>query len=143
MTTSSETRKSLNTFRKLAVLGDFNLSLHSCCAKTPTAVLVSDPQVAAWSGTNSQETKEARGNRAVLQPLAVGCETLPSSQVPPRGVEQRDQTSGKSETPAQGGTVCGTADAQNSPLDPQLQLLIQRWPTLSKAVQQQIMLLVG
>ena len=30
-----------------------------------------------------------------------------------------------------------------SPLDPQLQLLIERWPTLSKAVQQQIMLLVG
>ena len=27
----------------------------------------------------------------------------------------------------------------NSPLDPQLQLLIEAWPTLSKAVQQQIM----
>ena len=27
--------------------------------------------------------------------------------------------------------------------DAQLQLLIERWPTLSKAVQQQIMLLVG
>ena len=27
--------------------------------------------------------------------------------------------------------------------DPQLQLLIERWPTLSKAVQQQIMRLVG
>ena len=27
--------------------------------------------------------------------------------------------------------------------DPQLQLLIDAWPTLSKAVQQQIMLLVG
>jgi hypothetical protein len=37
----------------------------------------------------------------------------------------------------QGGTVCGTADAQKPPLDPQLQLLIERWPTLSKAVQQQ------
>ena len=34
-------------------------------------------------------------------------------------------------------------DAENSPLDPQLQLLIDVWPTLSKAVQQQIMLLVG
>jgi hypothetical protein len=65
------------------------------------------------------------------------------TQVPPRGVEQRDQTSGKSETPVQGGTVCGTADAQNPPLDPQLQLLIEAWPTLSKEVQQQIMLLVG
>ena len=36
----------------------------------------------------------------------------------------------------------GTADAQTPPLDPQLQLLIDAWPTLSKAVQQQIMLLV-
>ena len=27
--------------------------------------------------------------------------------------------------------------------DPQLQLLIEAWPTLSKAVQQQIMLLIG
>jgi hypothetical protein len=33
--------------------------------------------------------------------------------------------------------------AVNSPLDPQLQLLIKRWPTLSKKVQQQIMLLDG
>ncbi len=31
----------------------------------------------------------------------------------------------------------------NTPLDPQLQLLIEAWPTLSKEVQQQIMLLVG
>jgi hypothetical protein len=31
----------------------------------------------------------------------------------------------------------------NSPLDPQLELLIERWPTLSKEIQQQIMLLVG
>jgi hypothetical protein len=29
------------------------------------------------------------------------------------------------------------------PLDPQLQLLTERWPTLSKEIQQQIMLLVG
>jgi len=40
-------------------------------------------QVAATGGTNSQETKQAQENRAVLQPLAAGCETLPSSQVPP------------------------------------------------------------
>jgi len=35
------------------------------------------------------------------------------------------------------------AAAPDKPLDPQLQLLIEAWPTLSKAVQQQIMLLVG
>jgi len=53
-------------------------------------------------------------------------------------LERCHQTSGKSNILPQGGTV----DAQNPPLDPQLQLLIERWPTLSKAVQQQIMLLV-
>ena len=36
---------------------------------------------------SSERNKKARENRAVLQPLAAGCETLPSSQVPPRGVE--------------------------------------------------------
>ena len=35
------------------------------------------------------------------------------------------------------------AAAPDKSLDPRLQLLIERWPTLSKAVQQQIMLLVG
>ena len=35
-------------------------------------------------------------------------------------------------------------EADNSPLDAQLQLLIERWPTLSPEIlQQQIMLLVG
>jgi len=31
----------------------------------------------------------------------------------------------------------------NTPLDPQLELLIERWPRLSKAIQQQIRLLLG
>ena len=35
------------------------------------------------------------------------------------------------------------AAAPDKSLDPQLQLLIDAWPTLSKEVQQQIMLLVG
>ena len=35
------------------------------------------------------------------------------------------------------------AAAPDKSLDPQRQLLIEAWPTLSKAVQQQIMLLVG
>ena len=74
--------------------------------------------------------------------VAAPCTLTDVAAVPPRGVEQGDQASGKSETPVQGGTVCGTADAQNPPLDPQLQLLIQRWPTLSQQIlQQQIMLL--
>jgi hypothetical protein len=33
-------------------------------------------------------------------------------------------------------------EAENSHLDPQLQLLIQAWPTLSREIQQQIMRLL-
>jgi hypothetical protein len=66
---------------------------------------------------------------------------LGNTQVELDGLDGCHQNSGKSNILPQGGTVCGTADAQNPPLDPQLQLLIERWPTLSQ--QQQIMLLVG
>jgi len=50
---------------------------------------------------------------------------------------------GKEQDSVLGAAKIAAVDAENSPLDPQLQLLIKRWPTLSKAVQQQIMLLVG
>ena len=50
---------------------------------------------------------------------------------------------GKREVPDSGSAEIAADCTFNPPLDPQLQLLIQRWPTLSKAVQQQIMLLVG
>tara|TARA_B100000686_G_scaffold237624_1_gene245673 strand:+ start:113 stop:409 length:297 start_codon:yes stop_codon:yes gene_type:complete len=96
-------------------------------------------QVTATGGTNSQETKEARENRAVLQPLAAGCETLLSSQVPPRGVKLSRSPSGNKPVLKQGSAKCSAPGE----VDLQLVALIQAWPTLSKAVQQQIMLLVG
>ena len=43
--------------------------------------------------------KEVRKNRAVLQPLVAGCETLPSSQVPPLGLEEGQQSSGETALP--------------------------------------------
>ena len=74
---------------------------------------------------------------------ATGCFLVQPAQVELDGLEQGGQTSGKRNILPQGGTVCGPADAQNPPLDPQLQLLIERWQALSPAVQQQTMLLVG
>ena len=94
---------------------------------------------AVTGGTNSQETKEARENRAVLQPLAAWCETLPSSEVPPRGVKLSRSPSGNMPVLKQ-GSAKSSAPGE---VDFQLVALIQAWPTLSKAVQQQIMLLVG
>jgi len=96
-------------------------------------------QVAATGGTNSQETKQARENRAVLQPPSAECETLPSSQVPPRGVKLSRSPSGNRPVLKQGSAKCSAPGE----VDVQLVALIQAWPTLSKAVRQQIMLLVG
>jgi hypothetical protein len=50
---------------------------------------------------------------------------------------------GKTYVLTKAGDNFGQSGSVNSPLDPQLQLLIEHWPTLSKEVQQQIMLLVG
>ena len=55
------------------------------------------------------------------------------------GLEPRPSSSGKTPLSKQGNAESNAFSGD----DPQLQLLIQRWPTLSKAVQQQIMLLVG
>jgi len=43
---------------------------------------------------------------------------------------------------AQGSAKSSALSTETHSLDPQLQLLIERWPTLSKAVQQQIMLIL-
>ena len=46
-------------------------------------------------------------------------------------------------TGGQLGIISEKAGSQTLPLDPLLELLIEAWPTLSKEVQQQIMLLGG
>ncbi|HIA17914.1 MAG TPA: hypothetical protein EYN70_00565 [Planctomycetaceae bacterium] len=58
-------------------------------------------------------------------------------------IDYLEKTPGNSSAGPQGDAESGAQLAQNPPLDPQLQLLIEHWPTLSKDVQQQIMLLVG
>ena len=60
-------------------------------------------------------------------------------QVPPRGVKLRCSPSGNKPVLKQGSAKCSAP----SEVDLQLVALIQAWLTLSKAVQQQIMLLVG
>ena len=44
-------------------------------------------QGAARSRIKSQETKESLGNRAILLPNALACDSIQGNQVPPRGVE--------------------------------------------------------
>jgi len=85
-----------------------------------------------------QETKQAAARERLMPRDATGCRSVQPAEVELDGLERCHRTSGKSNILPQGGTVSGTADAQNPPLDPQLQLLIEAWPTLSKEVQQQV-----
>jgi len=68
---------------------------------------------------------------------------LENAEVAGTGFEQIDDLSGTSNICAEGSAKFGALSTEMHHLDPQLQLLIGRWPTLSKAVQQQIMLLGG
>ena len=58
------------------------------------------------------------------------------------GFEQVQQTAGNSSACAQGGAKSGALLAETHSLDPQLQLLIERWQALSPEIQQQIMLVI-
>jgi hypothetical protein len=81
----------------------------------------------------------ARENTSFSEIVGIFENTLVAEE----GLEQIEELSETSKICAEGSAESGVLLAENVLLDPQLELLIQRWPTLSKAVQQQIMLLVG
>ena len=63
-------------------------------------------------------------------------------KVPPRGVEFSQESSGKTPDPDQSGTVCGTPYADNTPIDSDLQILIDYWPTLPETIRKKIVAMV-
>ena len=65
---------------------------------------------------------------------------LENTLVAEEGLEQIEELSETSNICAEGSAKSSALSTEMHHLDPQLQLLIERWPTLSKAVQQQIML---
>ena len=87
----------------------------------------------------SRATKMARENVSFSEIVSV----LENTQVAGTGFEQINDLSGTSKICAVGSAKSSALSTEMHHLDPQLQLLIAAWPTLSKAVQQQIMLLVG
>ena len=87
----------------------------------------------------SRTTKMARENTSFSEVVSV----LENTQVAGTGFEQINDLSGTSNICLEGSAKSSALSTEMHHLDPQLQLLIERWPTLSKAVQQQIMLLVG
>ena len=67
---------------------------------------------------------------------------LKNTLVAEEGLEQINDLSGTSNICAEGSAKSSALSTETHSLDPQLQLLIERWPTLSKAVQQQMMGLI-
>jgi hypothetical protein len=63
---------------------------------------------------------------------------MPTGLVGDTGLERGPSSSGKTHFLEDGNAPSDAVTVD----DPQLQLLIERWATLSKAVQQQIMLLI-
>jgi len=87
--------------------------------------------------TGSQAGWPAQQKTPVLQGFAAGCEVVQSGRVEDRGLEPRPSSSGKTPPSQQGNAESNAFSGDN----PQLQLLIERWQTLSHQLQQQIMLL--
>ena len=72
------------------------------------------------------------------------CECLRHlAKVAEEGLAQINDLSEISNTCAEGSAKSSALSTEMHHLEPQLQLLIERWLTLSKAVQQQIILRVG
>jgi hypothetical protein len=102
---------------------------------------VQQPQ--AGNHNSEQETKQAPAQQGLVLRNAAICQNMQAAKVAGTGLEQIDDLSGTSNICAEGSAKSSALSTEMHHLDSQLQLLIQRWPTLSKAVQQQIMLLVG
>ena len=80
--------------------------------------------------------------RALLPTGALWCDALPDSQVPPRGVEQTAPSPGETPATSGSGTVCGTPTAPRAPLDADLQMIYDVWPTLSTQMRAALLAMV-
>ena len=97
---------------------------------------------AAPTGTAPQNPSTSSEKRPFMRKAATTCEVVQLSEVPPRGAELSDDSPGNRPVSKAGGAECGPLEVE-IPLDAELVELILSWPTLSKEIQQQIMLLVG
>jgi hypothetical protein len=93
----------------------------------------------APSAVGSQGTSPADEETLVLPVHAPQCTNVLDGLVGDTGLEPGPSSSRVTHCLEDGNAPCDALTVD----DPQLQLLIEAWPTLSKAVQQQIMLLVG
>ena len=93
-------------------------------------------QITVSPRRGSQPILSAHEKTLVLQGLAIIRETLQTREVGDEGLEPGPSSSRETHVLEDGNAPCDALTVN----DPQLQLLIEAWPTLSRQVQQQVML---
>ena len=99
-------------------------------------------QPAVLPRTGSQATLAEDEKTPVLQGNASGRDHLPDGQVPPAGIEQKPFSSGRVEVSETAGAKSGAVDRENAPITPDLETVIDAWPTLPPAIRTAILAIV-
>ena len=84
---------------------------------------------AAPTGTAPQNPSTSREKRPLMRKAATTCEVVQLSEVPPRGAELSDDSSGNRPVSKAGGAECGPLEVE-IPLDVELVELILSWHEL-------------
>ena len=77
-----------------------------------------------------------------MRKAATTCEVVQLPQVPPRGAELSHDSPQETRGDSQGGTVCGTPDADCRLTDADLRSIIEAWPDLPDTVKDAVMEMV-
>ena len=75
----------------------------------------------------------------VLQGDASGCDHLWDGRIPPAGIEQKPFSSGRVEVSETAGAKSGAVDRENAPITPDLETVIEAWPTLPPAIREAVL----
>ena len=97
---------------------------------------------AAPTGTAPQNPSTSREKQPFMRKTATTCVVVQLSEVPPRGVELSDDSPRNTPGDSQGGTVCGTPDADCRLTDADLRSIIESWPDLPDTVKDAVMRMV-
>ena len=82
-------------------------------------------------------TRSARSSNHCKSPR-----TRDLKRVETSGIESTSESSGKQGVAAQGGAESGAVAAENTPIDPDLALIINAWPDLPRGVRTDILAMV-
>jgi hypothetical protein len=92
------------------------------------------------SGTDAKEN--ARENAGEMQVAATSCDGMPEVFIPPRGVEQLHENTGKAVRLKEGGAELGAPGARESSIDLELAAVITAWPTLPMPIKRGVLAMI-